>query len=149
MSVCPGIVRYSFWYSCCTEMSVGHGTAQYVVSGSSFIYLYPSALWIKTQILSKMDICVLDNTLLTWTTQFLCPLLKRMQLTCSACVILAMTVGRKHIDPAKKLVSITAWTVILIYNNAKFKFMHSSNHKKKDVLFHMHKTQLHSSQMYF
>ena len=134
------VMDCQYWYSCCTQMSVGHGTVQYavsgtavvhrcqwvialhgtqllvqllytdasgswhcmVVSGSSFIYLYPLALWIKSQFLSKVDICILDNTLLTWTTQFLCPLLKRMQLTCTAWVTLAMTVGRKHTDPVKK-----------------------------------------------
>ena len=38
-----------------------------------------------------------------------------------------MKVGRKHIDPVKKSLYDT---VFIIYNNAKYKFMHSSNHKK-------------------
>jgi hypothetical protein len=28
----------SFWYSCCTQMSGGHGTAWYVVPGTAVVH---------------------------------------------------------------------------------------------------------------
>jgi hypothetical protein len=102
MSVGHGTARYIVTGTAVAHTSVDPGTAWHIVSGSSLIYLYSSALWIKSELLSKVDICILDNKLLTWTTQFLCPLLKRMQMTCTAWVTHAMKVGRKHIDPLKK-----------------------------------------------
>jgi hypothetical protein len=29
---------HSYWYSCCTEMSVGHGTARYIVTGTAVVH---------------------------------------------------------------------------------------------------------------
>jgi hypothetical protein len=29
---------HSYWYSCCTQMSVGHGTARYIVSDTAVLH---------------------------------------------------------------------------------------------------------------
>jgi hypothetical protein len=108
----------------CTQMSVRPGTVRYVVFRFGFTYVYPpsygptgqwwpppscvypSVLCNQKPIFVRSGCTCFGKYKLTLCTEFLCPLLKRMQLTCTVWVESVNThtmVRGKHIDTVKKI----------------------------------------------